>query len=698
MESSGSSSDMQAELRSVIAELQRVKQSMEELSQLQTRLNAKRTSLEAAQQVPHWSGAGDVTSETAITSTTRNAAPGSWRKRLLARVAEVNYISAPDSSAPERPRCQQRRCSPPYTQPEVTTTTNRFKALSSLVLAPPSLQSVQRRRKNTASVWDRPRRQKPQCFTPPPQPEVTTTTNSGDSNLVNTADQLHTCNWIRSHLEEHADTCLPKQDVYETYRKHCENLQQRPLSAANFGKIIRDIFPNIKARRLGGRGQSKYCYSGIRRKTVLNMPLLPNLDLKNDPSELTELVQTYKQEVTEAACELICDWAQKILKRSFDTVVEIARFLVQEHIVNPRCSQAELVTSAALAGGPSKPHKLMKKITATPRASGAEDDGSGQDAKKDKDGTDQVSPGKQQLSEKPAKGSESSRSGGRDLQVEALMKMKKFPQILPRGSILDKSQISVHSSPPAFTPNDSSSVKVTLPITVTTLPAQQGLPVVILPSGVSLSYPEQDKSTSVTVSTSAAPTPVVQRARAAPPKRGPDPISAVAVAGPGGIPPKRKRGRPRKPRPEEMTPQPPTASSSLNPNPALVTRGVIQKALSSSASIQSTQVMEIVVQEQPSLVVSPDVRDSEQRGVLVKCQNVPEPEAPPILLLHSDTQPGSEISRAMVIQRAPISLPAASAATLDENREVQGLPVEAPPTSSDKEALAEENPPPPQAP
>lgn len=73
----------------------------------------------------------------------------------------------------------------------------------------------------------------------------------------------------------------------------------------------------------------------------------PSLTLQ---SELTELVQTYKQEVTEAACELICNWAEKILKRSFDTVVEIARFLVQEHIVNPRCSQAELVTSATLAG------------------------------------------------------------------------------------------------------------------------------------------------------------------------------------------------------------------------------------------------------------------------------------------------------------------------------------------------------------
>ena len=47
-------------------------------------------------------------------------------------------------------------------------------------------------------------------------------------------------------------------------RRYCENLQYRPLSAANFGKIIRDIFPNIKARRLGGRGQSKYLFLLLR--------------------------------------------------------------------------------------------------------------------------------------------------------------------------------------------------------------------------------------------------------------------------------------------------------------------------------------------------------------------------------------------------------------------------------------------------
>ncbi|KAK3532823.1 hypothetical protein QTP86_033413 [Hemibagrus guttatus] len=430
---------------------------------------------------------------------------------------------------------------------------------------------------------------------------------SSDSNSVNTADQLHTCNWIRSHLEEHADTCLPKQDVYETYRKHCENLQQRPLSAANFGKIIRDIFPNIKALVLSfflDRLGVTYCYSGIRRKTVLNMPLLPNLDLKNDPSELTELVQTYKQEVTEAACELICDWAQKILKRSFDTVVEIARFLVQEHIVNPRCSQAELVTSASLAGGPAKPHKVIKKNPTTSRGSTAEEESTGQDTKRDE--SEQAASVKHLPNDKSAKAPEVLRYGGREMQVEALV--KKLPQLRPRGSIPEKPLLSV----PAFTPNDSSSVQVTLPITVATLSSQQRGPsnpptLMILPP-------------SVTVSTA---TPVTTASKRA---------SDSSAVGPGP-PLKRKRGRPRKQRPEETVAAQnvsPNQNLNLNPNqnlslnPVVLNRGVIQKALSSSSS-SSLQVTETVLQ----------------------CKTE-EPESQPIMLLQ---EPG----RAMVIQRAPMS-------------------------------------------
>uniref|UniRef100_A0A3B4FDP0 Regulatory factor X, 5 n=1 Tax=Pundamilia nyererei TaxID=303518 RepID=A0A3B4FDP0_9CICH len=452
--------------------------------------------------------------------------------------------------------------------------------------------------------------------------------SGSDSSSFNTADQLHTCNWIRSHLEEHSDTCLPKQDVYETY-KYCENLQQRPLSAANFGKIIRDIFPNIKARRLGGRGQSKYPFRlkvGIRRKTVLNMPLLPNLDLKNDPSYLF-LVQTYKQEVTEAACELICDWAQKILKRSFDTVVEIARYLIQEHIVNPRCSQAELVSSAALAG-------LCVSVC---------------------------------------------------VSVEAFI--KQLPRILPRSSIPDKT-LTVRSSPPSLAPKDASGVgevsghggptattatsgggvKV---IAMATLPQQQGgpFPVMILPQSC-LSYerekvappppPQQQHAPS-------APTSVVQKVRGGAAKRPLEVVvssgSAIGSSTPTNTTPvKRKRGRPRKPRPEDSLPAPPTTlpPPPLPPAPppppsiiSSVTGGVIQKASSSSASSQP--VLELVIQEPPGMVLGA----VEHRGVVVQCPPEVDRHSKPLLLLQSPGNQSWELAASgrtqmvEVIQKAP---------------------------------------------
>lgn len=42
------------------------------------------------------------------------------------------------------------------------------------------------------------------------------------------------------------------------FRSYCDNLGYHALSAADFGKIMKNIFPNMKARRLGMRGKSKY--------------------------------------------------------------------------------------------------------------------------------------------------------------------------------------------------------------------------------------------------------------------------------------------------------------------------------------------------------------------------------------------------------------------------------------------------------
>ncbi|NWX94333.1 RFX5 protein, partial [Nothoprocta ornata] len=183
-----------------------------------------------------------------------------------------------------------------------------------------------------------------------------------DLSAQSAAEYMHACNWIRNHLEEHTDTCLPKQDVYDAYKRYCDNLCCCPLNTASFGKMIREIFPNIKARRLGGRGQSKYpcsragcpgsCSPGIRRKTVVSLPPLPSLDLKvtETQSELPELVQSYGSEVMEAACALTCHWAEKILKRSFNSIVEVAQFLIQQHIISSRSAGADLVMAMVVSG------------------------------------------------------------------------------------------------------------------------------------------------------------------------------------------------------------------------------------------------------------------------------------------------------------------------------------------------------------
>lgn len=62
-------------------------------------------------------------------------------------------------------------------------------------------------------------------------------------------------------------------------------------------------------------------------------------------------MQSYNSEVMEAACALTCDWAEKILKRSFNNIVEVAQFLIQQHIISSRSARADLVMAMVVSGG-----------------------------------------------------------------------------------------------------------------------------------------------------------------------------------------------------------------------------------------------------------------------------------------------------------------------------------------------------------
>lgn len=90
-------------------------------------------------------------------------------------------------------------------------------------------------------------------------------------------ETTQTYTWILSHLEVDPSVSLPKQEVYDEYRAFCQSNRFEPLCVADFGKAMKHAFPCIKPRRLGQRGNSRYCYSGLRKKYKIQPPILPDM-------------------------------------------------------------------------------------------------------------------------------------------------------------------------------------------------------------------------------------------------------------------------------------------------------------------------------------------------------------------------------------------------------------------------------------
>ncbi len=67
---------------------------------------------------------------------------------------------------------------------------------------------------------------------------------------------------------------MPRGRVYANYVSRCATERVTVLNPASFGKLVRVLFPGLKTRRLGVRGESKYHYV--------------NFSLKDDQPELAE--------------------------------------------------------------------------------------------------------------------------------------------------------------------------------------------------------------------------------------------------------------------------------------------------------------------------------------------------------------------------------------------------------------------------
>lgn len=148
------------------------------------------------------------------------------------------------------------------------------------------------------------------------------------------AEVIQTYTWIQSHLEEDISVSIPKHEVYEDYKAFCEANKFEKLCVADFGKAMKHIFPHVKPRRLGQRGNSKYCYSGLRKKILVDSPELPILDTSEYKFNLNETNDKKNEAVDDVAWNVILHWVEKTFNRKFKNSIDFARHLIDTQDVD----------------------------------------------------------------------------------------------------------------------------------------------------------------------------------------------------------------------------------------------------------------------------------------------------------------------------------------------------------------------------
>ncbi|TFK28731.1 hypothetical protein FA15DRAFT_664765 [Coprinopsis marcescibilis] len=104
-----------------------------------------------------------------------------------------------------------------------------------------------------------------------------TTTSASDR-----AKQIFVQAWLTANYATYPDGNVPRQGLYLSYRRVCDQYGIPHINTATLGKAIRLCFPTIKTRRLGVRGNSKYHYCGIRPATSAEADWLHNFVQKSN--------------------------------------------------------------------------------------------------------------------------------------------------------------------------------------------------------------------------------------------------------------------------------------------------------------------------------------------------------------------------------------------------------------------------------
>lgn len=88
---------------------------------------------------------------------------------------------------------------------------------------------------------------------------------------------------------------------------------------------MKQVFPDIKPRRLGTRGHSRYCYAAMRKATKLPLPFLPDLSTPEPESSSNLITET--DDGINNTWETIKSWSESLFSEQFESLEDLA-----EHI------------------------------------------------------------------------------------------------------------------------------------------------------------------------------------------------------------------------------------------------------------------------------------------------------------------------------------------------------------------------------
>ncbi|XP_075217864.1 uncharacterized protein LOC142322672 [Lycorma delicatula] len=145
--------------------------------------------------------------------------------------------------------------------------------------------------------------------------------------LGNRLEISQTITWIKANFEENPNVSIPKQVVYGEYMEYCDKTGVKPLSNADFGKVMKQVFSHVRPRRLGTRGNSRYCYSGMSKKRTLSPPTLPEITSENSNSQVDG-----EELYNESSQTTVCQWASEQLGQKFVDLTELATYLQVNHL------------------------------------------------------------------------------------------------------------------------------------------------------------------------------------------------------------------------------------------------------------------------------------------------------------------------------------------------------------------------------